>query len=63
MSLACVRLENLGRAVDRVVVHRDHEVDPGIQVERQHRVDDVLLIAEKERHHDLHDGLTAMRAV
>ena len=36
------------------IVGRDHEVDPGMQVERDLRVDDVGLVPREERHDDLH---------
>ena len=51
---ALVPLENLGRPVARGVVRRDHEVDAGVQVVRELRVDDVRLVAREERHDELH---------
>ncbi len=53
-SLAGVAFENLGRAVHRTVVGRDHEVDAGVQMEGDLRVDDVGLVADEERHDELH---------
>ena len=49
-----VRLEDLGRAVLREVVGRDHEVDTRIEVEVDLRVDDVRLVPREECHHELH---------
>ena len=54
MSLARVALEDLGRPVLRAVVGRDDEVDAGVEVERDLRVDDVGLVADEERHDELH---------
>ena len=54
VSLARVALEDLGRSVLGAVVGRDDEVDAGVQVERDLRVDDVRLVADEERHDELH---------
>ena len=53
-SRALVPLEDRRRVVGRGIVGRDHEVDPGVQVERDLRVDDVGLVPREERHDDLH---------
>ena len=49
-----VPLEDLGRPVVGPVVRRDDEVDAGVQVERDLRVDDVRLVAGEQRHDELH---------
>ncbi len=54
MPLARVALEDLGRPVLRAVVRRDDEVDAGVQVKRDLRIDDVRLVANEERHDELH---------
>ena len=51
---ALVPLEDLRRAVARARCRSRHEVDPGMQVERDLRVDDVRLVAREERHHEPH---------
>ncbi len=51
---ALVRLEDLGRAVLRGVVRRDHEVDARVEMERDLRVDDVRLVAREHREDELH---------
>jgi hypothetical protein len=56
-----VRLEDVRCAVGGAVVHCDDEVDAGVQVKRQHRVDNVRLIAEEECHHHLHGDLRTRR--
>ena len=54
VPLTLVGLEDLGRAVMRVVVGDDHEVDARIQVIGDLGVDDVRLIVDHECHHELH---------
>ena len=49
-----VLLEHLRGAVLRVVVGCDHDVDAGIQMEREPRVDDVDLVPGQERHDEGH---------
>ena len=49
-----VALEDLRRPVLGAVVRRDHEVDAGVEVEGDLRVHDVGLVADEERHHELH---------
>ena len=51
---ALVALEDLRRPVGRCVVRRDHEVDTGVQVERDLRIDDVGLVADEQRHDEPH---------
>ena len=58
---ALVPLENLRRPVVGGVVGRDDEVDAGIQVERELRVDDVRLVARQKRHDELHRATPAVR--
>ncbi len=54
---ALVPLEDLRRPVVRAVVGRDHEVDPGAQVERELRIDDVRFVPREERHDEPHRDL------
>jgi hypothetical protein len=36
------------------IVGRDHEVDAGVQMEPDLRVEDVRLVPREESHHELH---------
>ena len=53
-AVALVPLENLGRPVLRAVVRGDDEVDAGVEVVRDLRIDDVGLVADEECHDELH---------
>ena len=53
-AVALVPLENLGRPVLRPVVRGDDEVDAGVEVVRDLRIDDVGLVADEESHDELH---------
>jgi hypothetical protein len=55
VSLPCIPLEDVGRAVVRAVVDRHDEIDARVEVEREVGVDDVGLVAGQQCHHDLHD--------
>ena len=54
VAVSRIRLEDVGRAVTRVVVGRDDEVDAGVQVVGDLGVDDVDLVADEERLDELH---------
>ena len=56
-----VGLQDLGRAIPRVVVRRDHEIDARVQVEGDLRVDDVLLVPRKHREDELHAASDELR--
>ena len=49
-----VALENLQRSVVGAVVGGDHEIDAGVQMERDLRVDDVHLVPHEQSHDELH---------
>ena len=51
---ALVPLEDLRRPVARRVVDRQDEVDAGMEMECDLRVDDVCLVPREERHHEPH---------
>ena len=55
VPIADESLEDVGCAVDRLVVGRDHEVDTGVQVVSDLRVDDVRLIADEKCLDDFHE--------
>ena len=50
----CPAFEYLGRTVDRPVVGGDEEVDACAQMVRDLGVHDVGLVADEQRHHELH---------
>jgi hypothetical protein len=54
LALTFVATEDLGRSVARAVVGRDDEVDPVLEVVAKVLVEDVLLVADEEGHHNLH---------
>ena len=54
MPVARVALEDLRRPVLGAVVGRDDEVDAGVEVERDLGIHDVRLVADEERHDELH---------
>ena len=56
----CIGLEDLGCAILRAVVGRDHEVDTRVQVERDLRIDDLRLVAGKKRHDEPHGESTTL---
>ena len=47
-------IEDVARAVDRFVVGRHDEVDSLVEVVHEVVLDDVLLVAHEQRHHELH---------
>ncbi len=63
MAIARVLLEDVRRAVDRPIVGRDDEVDAGVEVEREPRVDEVGFVPRQERHDQLHRGASLRRRV
>ena len=54
VTVAHVALEDVARAVDGAVIGDDDEIDAGVQMECQLRVEDVLLITNDHRQHNLH---------
>ena len=54
MPGARIRLEDLRRAVEGLVITRNHEVDASVQVVRDLRVDDVHLVTDDECLDELH---------
>ena len=56
-TCALVPLEDLRRPVVRCVVRGDDEIDAGVQVVRDLRIDDVCLVAGEQRHDDPHGRL------
>ena len=55
-ALSGIPLEDLARPVLGSVVGSHHEIGPGVQMEREPRLDHVDLVPDEERHHDLHRG-------
>ena len=51
---ARIRLEDRKCPVFGAMIRRDDEVDPGVEVKGDLRIDDVRLVAGAKRHHDLH---------
>ena len=60
-AIAGIRLEDVRRAVDRLMIRRDHEVDARVQVVGDLVIDDVCFVANDERLDELH-GAQSLRA-
>jgi hypothetical protein len=52
-AVPLVRLEDLGGAVGRAMVYRDHEVDTCVKVKRDDGLDHIGLVAGQEGHDEL----------